>query len=163
MAMMSDVELPVAHIRAQVAAAIDVIVQLARLRDGRRVVWEIAVVEGTRHGESIVEPVPVLAPRGCGVVPSDGQGPDGRRHPVGSWRATPRRLVQGEPGQTSRWLAARLLPHDLQMRHPSVYPDEIAGDVADHLVGDPDIVGLLGVHRLWRRLNSLPFSPAATC
>jgi pilus assembly protein CpaF len=67
MATMSDVELPVAHIRAQVAAAIDVIVQLARLRDGRRVVWEIAVVEGTRHGESIVEPVPVLAPRGCGV------------------------------------------------------------------------------------------------
>jgi hypothetical protein len=55
--MMSDVELPVAHIRAQVAAAIDVIVQLARLRDGRRVVWGIAVVEGTRHGEPIVEPV----------------------------------------------------------------------------------------------------------
>jgi pilus assembly protein CpaF len=57
MAMMSDVDLPVAHVRAQVAAAIDVIVQLARLRDGRRVVWEIAVVEGTRHGEPIVEPV----------------------------------------------------------------------------------------------------------
>ena len=35
MAMMSDVELPAAHIRNQVASAIDVVVQLARLRDGR--------------------------------------------------------------------------------------------------------------------------------
>ncbi|HZB78889.1 MAG TPA: CpaF family protein, partial [Actinomycetota bacterium] len=42
MAMMSDVELPAAHIRNQVASAIDVVVQLARLRDGRRIVWEIA-------------------------------------------------------------------------------------------------------------------------
>ena len=57
MAMMSDVDLPAAHIRSQVAAAIDVIVQLARLRDGRRVVWEVAVVEGTRRGEPVVEPV----------------------------------------------------------------------------------------------------------
>ncbi len=55
MAMMSDVDLPAAHVRSQVAAAIDVIVQLARLRDGRRVVWEVACVEGTRRGEPIVE------------------------------------------------------------------------------------------------------------
>ena len=64
MAMMSDVDLPAAHVRAQVAAAIDVVVQLARLRDGRRVVWEIAVIEGTRHGEPLVEPVFRCAPRG---------------------------------------------------------------------------------------------------
>jgi pilus assembly protein CpaF len=57
MALMSDVDLPAAHVRAQVAAAIDVIVQLARLRDGRRVVWEVAVIEGTRRGEPVVEPV----------------------------------------------------------------------------------------------------------
>jgi pilus assembly protein CpaF len=57
MAMMSDVDLPAADVRSQVAAAIDVVVQLARLRDGRRVVWEIAVVEGTRRGEPVVEPV----------------------------------------------------------------------------------------------------------
>lgn len=74
--MMSDVELPVAHIRAQVAAAIDVIVQLARLRDGRRVVWEIAVVEGTRHGESIVEPVFRSSLReGAGSFPATGRVP----------------------------------------------------------------------------------------
>ncbi len=54
MAMMSDVELPAAHIRNQVASAVDVIVQLARLRDGRRVVWEIASVEGTHRGEPLI-------------------------------------------------------------------------------------------------------------
>jgi pilus assembly protein CpaF len=57
MAMMSDIELPAAHIRNQVASAIDVVVQLARLRDGRRIVWEIAAVEGTHRGEPIVSPL----------------------------------------------------------------------------------------------------------
>src|SRR5688500_18252974 len=57
MAMMSDVELPAAHIRNQVASAIDVVVQLARLRDGRRVVWEIASIEGTHRGEPVVSPL----------------------------------------------------------------------------------------------------------
>jgi hypothetical protein len=37
-----------------VCAAIDIVVHLARLRGGRRVVWEIAAVEGTRRGEPIV-------------------------------------------------------------------------------------------------------------
>ena len=67
MVMMSDVDLPAAHIRSQVAAAIDVIVQLARLRDGRRVVWEVAVVEGTRRGEPLVEPVFRFRPREGGT------------------------------------------------------------------------------------------------
>jgi pilus assembly protein CpaF len=57
MAMMSDVDLPATHIRNQVAAAIDVVVQLTRLRDGRRVVWEIAAVEGTHRGEPVVSPL----------------------------------------------------------------------------------------------------------
>ncbi len=73
MAMMSDVDLPAAHIRSQVAAAIDVIVQLARLRDGRRVVWEVAVVEGTRRGEPVVEPVFRFRPReGAGRFSASG-------------------------------------------------------------------------------------------
>jgi pilus assembly protein CpaF len=63
MAMMSDVDLPAAHVRQQVAAALDVIVQLARLRDGRRVVWEVAVVEGSHHGEPVVESVFGFRPR----------------------------------------------------------------------------------------------------
>jgi len=66
MAMMSDVDLPAAHVRAQVAAALDVVVQLARLRDGRRVVWEVAVVEGTHRGEPVVEPVFRFLPRDAG-------------------------------------------------------------------------------------------------
>jgi len=57
MAMMSDVDLPAAHIRNQVASAIDVIVHLARLRGGHRVVWEIAAVEGTHRGEPVVVPI----------------------------------------------------------------------------------------------------------
>jgi pilus assembly protein CpaF len=78
MAMMSDVDLPAAHVRNQVAAAIDVVVHLARLRGGRRVVWEIAVVEGTRRGEPIVTPIFRHRPRSgaeghfeaTGTVPS---------------------------------------------------------------------------------------------
>lgn len=57
MALMSDVNLPAAHIRNQVAGALDVIVQLARLRGGRRIVAEVAVVEGTKRGEPVVSPV----------------------------------------------------------------------------------------------------------
>jgi pilus assembly protein CpaF len=63
MAMMSDVDLPATHIRTQVCAAIDVIVQLARLRGGRRVVWEIAAVEGTHRGEPVVVPIFRFRPR----------------------------------------------------------------------------------------------------
>jgi pilus assembly protein CpaF len=57
MAMMSDVDLPAAHVRNQVASAIDLVVHLARLRDGRRVVWEIATVEGTHRGEPVIAPL----------------------------------------------------------------------------------------------------------
>ncbi|HEX6844312.1 MAG TPA: CpaF family protein [Actinomycetota bacterium] len=63
MALMSDVDLPAAHVRTQVAAAIDVVVQLSRLRDGRRVVWEVAAVDGTRRGEPVIEPLFRFRPR----------------------------------------------------------------------------------------------------
>ena len=63
MALMSDVDLPAAHIRNQVAGALDVIVQLARLRGGRRVITEVAVVEGTKRGEPAVSPVFRFRPR----------------------------------------------------------------------------------------------------
>jgi pilus assembly protein CpaF len=89
MALMSDVDLPVAHVREQVAAAIDVVAHMARLRDGRRVVAEIASVEGVREGETVVRPLfrfhrrggsfaataerpplaDVLAERGAGLPP----------------------------------------------------------------------------------------------
>jgi pilus assembly protein CpaF len=63
MAMMSDVDLPAAHIRNQVAAAVDVIVHLARLRGGRRVVLEVATVDGTKRGEPVVLPLFRFSPR----------------------------------------------------------------------------------------------------
>jgi pilus assembly protein CpaF len=63
MAMMSDVDLPASHIRNQVAAAIDLVVHLARLRDGRRVVWEVASVEGTHRGEPVMETLYRFRPR----------------------------------------------------------------------------------------------------
>src|SRR5881396_4112131 len=56
MALMSDVDLPVAHVREQVASAVDVVVHMVRLRDGRRVAQEAAVVEGVADGEPVVRP-----------------------------------------------------------------------------------------------------------
>jgi pilus assembly protein CpaF len=63
MALMSDVELPVAHVREQVASAIDLIVHMARLRDGRRVAQHVAVVEGLEDGEPVVRDVFVFRAR----------------------------------------------------------------------------------------------------
>jgi len=77
MALMSDVELPLVHVREQIASAVDVVVHMARLSDGRRVVMEISVVDGVRDGEPVVTQVfgfrPRIGPRGefvsTGVVP----------------------------------------------------------------------------------------------
>ena len=44
MALMSGVEIPLTALRAQVASAIDVVVQLTRMNDGRRMVTEISEV-----------------------------------------------------------------------------------------------------------------------
>jgi pilus assembly protein CpaF len=50
MALMSDIELPVSHVREQIAAAVDVVVHMARLADGRRAITHVASVEGLRDG-----------------------------------------------------------------------------------------------------------------
>jgi pilus assembly protein CpaF len=63
MALMSDVDLPVEHVRAQVASAIDVVVHMARLRDGRRVVYQIASVEGLDGDEPRVTEAFAFRPR----------------------------------------------------------------------------------------------------
>jgi pilus assembly protein CpaF len=46
MALMSDVDLPAAHVREQIAAAIDLVVHTIRRPDGRRVVSHVAALEG---------------------------------------------------------------------------------------------------------------------
>jgi pilus assembly protein CpaF len=78
MALMSDVDLPVVHVRDQVASAVDVVVHMARLRNGRRVVYQVATVDGVRDGEPVVTEVfgfrPRLGARGAflcnGIVPA---------------------------------------------------------------------------------------------
>ena len=67
MALMSDVELPLAHVRAQVASAVDLIVHMARLRDGRRVAFRISVVDAA-GGQPSLSDVFEFRPR---------SGPDG--------------------------------------------------------------------------------------
>src|SRR6058998_1826072 len=77
MALMSDVDLPVAHVREQVASAIDVIAHMARLPSGRRVVLEVATVDGIHEGEPVLTPLFRFRPRlgthglfeSTGVVP----------------------------------------------------------------------------------------------
>jgi pilus assembly protein CpaF len=77
MAMMSDVGLPAGHVRAQVASAIDVIGHMARLPSGRRVVLEVATVDGIHEGEPVLTPLFRFRPRlgahgsfeSTGVVP----------------------------------------------------------------------------------------------
>jgi len=57
MALMADVDLPVAHVREQIASALHLAVHLARLPDGRRVVARICSVEGLRSGSIALEDV----------------------------------------------------------------------------------------------------------
>jgi pilus assembly protein CpaF len=106
MALMSDVELPAANIRAQVASAIDVVVHMTRLRDGRRVVFQIASVEGVgEDGEPLVTEVfgfrPRLGPDGgfvaTGAVPSFGRSLAAHGHEApAAWFAPG---VDGEDGR----------------------------------------------------------------
>ena len=60
MALMSGVEIPLTALRAQVASAVDVIVQLTRMNDGRRMITEISEVgplknDGTYDATAIFE------------------------------------------------------------------------------------------------------------
>ena len=91
MALMSDVQLPVAHVRAQVAAGIDLVVHMARLRSGRRVIFQIATVDGLDgHGEPVVTEIfgfrPRLGPEGsfvrAGVTPALAELLERRGHEV---------------------------------------------------------------------------------
>ena len=71
---MSDVDLPAAHIREQVAAAVDVVIHMARLHDGRRAALHVSVVEGCRDGEPVVREVfSFRSRRSRGGSASDGE------------------------------------------------------------------------------------------
>jgi pilus assembly protein CpaF len=64
MALMADVELPVAHVREQIAAAVDLVVHTMRLGDGRRLVTRVSSIEGLRGGAVIIEDVFQWRPAG---------------------------------------------------------------------------------------------------
>ncbi|MFO0575264.1 MAG: ATPase, T2SS/T4P/T4SS family [Polyangia bacterium] len=65
MCMMSDINLPVGPLRAQITSAIDVIVQQNRLRDGSRRIVGVYEAEGLGpHGEYVVRPLFELKHRG---------------------------------------------------------------------------------------------------
>ncbi len=93
MALMSDVVLPVEHVRQQVAAAIDIVVHMVRRRDGRRLVDQISAVDGAGEGEAEVTEIfgfrPRLGPRGSFAC--SGTEPD----LVGALRARGQRLPDG--------------------------------------------------------------------
>jgi pilus assembly protein CpaF len=57
MALMSDVELPVSHLREQIAGALDLIVHMSRTSHGDRVVAKISAVEGLRSGAVLLEDI----------------------------------------------------------------------------------------------------------
>lgn len=59
MALMSGVEIPLTALRAQVASAIDVVVQLTRMNDGRRMVTEISEV-GTLTTDARYQVTPIF-------------------------------------------------------------------------------------------------------
>jgi pilus assembly protein CpaF len=105
MALMSDVELPAAYVRAQVASAVDVVVHLTRLRDGRRVAFQVASVDGLgADGEPVVTEVFGFRPRlgregafvAAGVIPAFARTLADRGHDVPEEWFSPG--VDGDPG-----------------------------------------------------------------
>ncbi|MFN2544662.1 MAG: CpaF family protein [Actinomycetota bacterium] len=68
MALMSDVDLPLVHLREQIASAVDVVVHMARLPGGKRVAFQVSAVDGLHDGKPIVNEVFAYRPR---------VGPDG--------------------------------------------------------------------------------------
>jgi len=54
---MSDIDLPVSHIREQIAGALDLIVHMTRFADGRRAVARISAVEGLRAGCVVLQDI----------------------------------------------------------------------------------------------------------
>jgi pilus assembly protein CpaF len=64
MALMSDVDLPVSHVREQIASTIHLIVHIARLPDGRRFLSRITSVEGCAEGRVVLRDVFAFSRRG---------------------------------------------------------------------------------------------------
>lgn len=55
--VLMGMDIPLLAVRNQIASAIDIVVQLGRLRDKSRKVLEIAEVTGVKNGEITVQPI----------------------------------------------------------------------------------------------------------
>jgi pilus assembly protein CpaF len=83
MILMAGMDLPLSAVREHIAASIDVIVQQARLSDGRRLVTSIVEITGMESGRIqsqalfryVRSPMPAFA--GCGVMPECFMDEDG--------------------------------------------------------------------------------------
>lgn len=77
MVLMAGLDLPLVVVREHIAASIDIIVQQARLSDGRRVVVSVAEVTGMESGRIQLQELFRHARHGgfagCGIVPSFAQ------------------------------------------------------------------------------------------
>jgi pilus assembly protein CpaF len=73
MALMSDVDLPMEHVREQIASTIDVVVHLSRLADGRRVVARVTSVEGMSDGRPLLRDVFSLGADGWRFEPGEAE------------------------------------------------------------------------------------------
>ncbi|MEW6059016.1 MAG: CpaF family protein [Actinomycetota bacterium] len=106
MALMSDVDLPAAHVRDQVASAIDVVVHTARLRDGRRVVFEIASVEGVRDGDPVVREIFEFHRRfgGVGAFAATGEVPRVAGQLAEQGETLPEEVFAPGPDPESGWV-----------------------------------------------------------
>jgi pilus assembly protein CpaF len=75
MILMAGMDLPLAAVREHIAASIDLIVQLARAADGRRMVRAVVQVAGIESGRIqlqelfVGQPGPPAVFRGCGLMP----------------------------------------------------------------------------------------------
>jgi pilus assembly protein CpaF len=57
MALMADVDLPLAHVRDQIASAIHLVVHMSRRSDGLRVIAHVSAVEGLRAGTILTQDI----------------------------------------------------------------------------------------------------------
>jgi pilus assembly protein CpaF len=82
MALMSDIDLPAAHVREQIASTVDLVVHMARLREGRRVVSRVTAVEGLSAGRPSLRDVFMLDRRGAWLPPGQAARLETAREPI---------------------------------------------------------------------------------
>lgn len=103
--VLSDTELPIAVIRKQISAAIDIMIHIERLRDHSRRVVEISEIIGIEDGEIIVNPLFLFAET----------GEDHNGHVIGSLSHTGRSLQR-----KNKWVKAGGKDETLYTRMASI-------------------------------------------